>query len=351
LPLQTIGTTNIPNKYLKPLLSTDYELGLNMEFFAGRLGFDATYYSKEIKNDIVKTAVSNTTGYATAILNIGKMKNSGIEVLLRGVPVKTRSFTWDVTATFSKNNNQVVALGDGVQGAPIQLATSKSGNASVQLVEGKRYGVINGFTYARDAEGNKIFNSTGMPTTASKASFLGYATYNQLMGLTNNFTYKNLSLYLFVDAKFGASIYSETNATAYKNGKHMETLKGREDGIVGDGVDANGGKNPVRVAPANLSSYYNAIGAISEQFIYDASFVKLREAALRYRINGLWLTKAGITNASVSLVARNIFTLYKDKNLENVDPESQTASNNQQGIERMTYPTTRSYGVTLRFSF
>ncbi|MBN9383556.1 MAG: SusC/RagA family TonB-linked outer membrane protein [Chitinophagaceae bacterium] len=351
LPLQTIGTTNIPNKFLKPLLSTDYEIGLEMEFMGNRLGLDATYYNKEIKNDIVKTAVSNTTGYSTAILNIGKMKNSGIELLVRGTPVRTRNFSWDVTATFSRNNNRVVALGDGVLGAPIQLATSKSGNASVQLIEGKRYGAIYGFTYARDEKGNKIYNSTGMPTTAAKASFLGYGTYNQLVGLTNNFTYRNWSLYLFLDAKFGASIYSETNATAYKNGKHMATLKGRVDGIVGEGVNASGAKNEVLVAPANLSSYYNAIGAISEQFIYNASFVKLREVALRYRMNASFLKKTGLTNASLSLVVRNLLTVYKDKNLENVDPESQTASNNQQGIERLIYPTTMNYGLTLRLGF
>lgn len=352
LPLQTIGTSNIPNKLLKPLLSTDYEVGLEMEFFNNRLGFDAAYYDKQITNDIVKTAVSSTTGFSTAIFNVGKMQNTGVEILLRGTPVRTTNFSWDVTATWSKNNNKVVALGDGVKNAPIQLATSKSGNASIQLYEGQRYAAIYGFTYMRDsATGKKMYSSTGMPVVNSTASLLGYGTYNQLLGITNTFNYKNFSFYFFVDAKFGASIYSETNATAYKNGKHMATLEGRTDGIVGNGLNQSGQPNTVRVAANSISSYYNQIGSISEQFIYDASFAKMREVALRYRIENNFLRKAGFSNVSVSLVARNLFTIYKDKDLENVDPESNTAANNQQGIERLTYPTTRTYGATLKFAF
>ena len=351
-PLQMIGTSNVPNKNLKPLLSKDYEIGLEMEFLNNRFGFEASYYNKQITNDIVRTAVSTATGYSTAILNVGKMENSGIELLVRATPVKTSSFTWDITATYSKNNNKVIALGEGTMGAPIQLATSKSGNAFVQLTEGARYGAIYGFRYTRDsATGRIIYNSTGMPVVNSKAGLLGYGTYNQLLGFSNTFTYKNLSLYVFFDAKFGASIYSETNATAYKNGKHMATLVGRTDGIVGDGLSQNGGENTVRVAPNSVSSYYNQIGSISEQFVYDASFIKLREMAIRYRFPSSLLNRIGFNNASVAFVVRNLLTVYKDKNLENVDPESNTAANNQQGIERMTYPATRNFGLTLKLSF
>jgi outer membrane receptor protein involved in Fe transport len=335
LPLQMIGTSNIPNKKLKPLLSTDYEVGLEMDFFKGRLGFDFAYYNRQIKDDIVRTAVSSGTGYSTAIFNVGKLENSGIELLLKATPIKTTNFTWDVTATFSKNNNVVVALGDGVIGTPIQLATSKSGNAFVQLTEGERYGGIYGFSYTRDsATGQIIYDTRGFPLVNSKAKFLGNSTYDKLFGFSNTFTYKNLSLYLFVDAKFGADIYSETNATAYKNGKHMNTLFGRDAGFIAEGLNQTGGKNTVMVMPDNLSSYYNQIGSITEEFMYDASFVKLREAALTYRFSKGTLDKIGLTNPTIALVGRNLWTIHKDKDLENVDPESNIAANNQQGIER-----------------
>jgi TonB-linked SusC/RagA family outer membrane protein len=352
LPLQLIGTSNIPNQKLKPLLSKDYEIGLEMDFFNSRLGFDVDYYNRKIKNDIVKTAVSSATGYSTAILNVGQLQNSGIELLLRGSPVRTKNFTWDISGTFSNNNNKIIALGNGVKGAPILLATSKSGNAFVQLTEGQRYGGIYGFSYMRDsATGKILYDTRGFPVVNSKAKFLGNSTYDKLFGLSNTFSYKNFSLYFFIDAKFGADIYSETNATAYKNGKHMATLVGRENGLTADGLSqATGLANTVLVTPANLSAYYNQIGTITEQFMYDASFVKLREAALKYKFSPGFLDKIGITNASVSFVARNLLTIYKDKNLENVDPESNIAGNNQQGIERLGYPATRNYGVTLKFT-
>ncbi|NRF39529.1 SusC/RagA family TonB-linked outer membrane protein [Pedobacter foliorum] len=349
VPLQTVATSNIPNRFLKPLLSKDYEIGMEMDFLSGRIGFDIAYYKRQIKDDIVQTAVSSATTYSTAVLNVGKMQNSGIEILLRGMPVKSGDFTWDMTATFSKNDNKVIALGNGVQGAPIQLATSKSGNASIQLEEGRRYAAIYGFTYMRDDQGRKVLDSRGFPLASPKAGFLGYGTYDKLLGFSNTFTYKNISLYTLVDGKFGAVIYSETNATAYKNGKHKATLIGREDGILAEGVNQQGQQNTVRVPAANINSYYNQVGSISEQFIYDASFLKLREVALRYKFPDKTFSKIGINSASVSLVARNLFTIYKDKNLDNVDPESNVASNNQQGIERMVYPATRNLGLTLKF--
>lgn len=351
LPLQLIGTTNIPNKKLKPLLSTDYEIGLDMDFLQSRIGFEATYYNRQIKDDIVRTGVSSTTGYSTAVLNVGRLQNSGVEILLRGAPIKNKNFSWEMTATFTKNNNKIVALGEGTRGVPIVLATSKSGNAFVRLTEGERYGGIYGFSYKRDsATGQKIYDTRGFPVVNSTAKYLGNSTYDRMFGLSNTLTHKNISLYLFVDAKLGANIYSETNATAYKNGKHMATLEGREEGLVAEGLSQTGGKNAVRVMPDNLSSYYNQIGGISEQFIYDASFVKLREVALRYGFSNRALEKARITNASISFVARNLLTIYKDKDLENVDPESNIAANNQQGIERMGFPPTRNYGLTIKFT-
>jgi TonB-linked SusC/RagA family outer membrane protein len=350
-PLQLIGTSNIPNKSLKPLLSTDYEIGLDMDFLQNRIGFEASYYDRQITNDIVRTAVSGTTGYSTAVLNVGKLQNSGIEILLRATPVVTSNFTWDVTATFTKNNSKIVALGDGVKGVPIVLATSKSGNAFVRLTEGERYGGIYGFSYSTDSvSGQKIYDSRGFPLVNTVAKFLGNSTYDKMFGFSNTFTYKSLSLYVFVDSKFGADIYSETNATAYKNGKHMATLFGREEGFIAEGLNQAGEPNDVMVMPDNLSAYYNQIGNISEQFIYDASFVKLREVALTYRLPDHLLQRIRISNATLSFVGRNLLTIYKDKNLENVDPESNIAANNQQGIERMGFPPTRNFGATLRFT-
>ncbi len=348
LPLQYIGTSNIPNKDLKPLSSTDYEFGLEMDFFENRFGFDIDYYRRETKDDIVTTAVSGSSGYATAVLNVGRLKNSGVELLLRATPVKKQNFSWDLTATFSKNNSKVIALGDQVENTPIILAKAKGGEAIVQLEEGKAYGGIYGFAYQRDEKGNKVYNSLGNPLATSNFVYLGNGVYDKLTGLSNNFNFKKFSLYFLLDGKFGADLYSETNATAYDNGKHKATLVGRETGLTPKGVDKDGNPNMVMVTPEKLSSYYKQVGNIAEQFIYDASFIKLREASLRYNIPHLLLNKIKVRDASISFIARNLLTIYKDKNLENVDPESNISSGNDQGIERLVYPTTRSFGLSLK---
>lgn len=283
--LQVIGTSNIPNKNLKPLLSTDYEFGLEMDFFNNRLGFDMAYYSRSTRDDIVQTAVSTSTGYSTAVLNVGRLRNSGIEVLLRATPVRADRFTWEITGTFSKNSNTVIALGDGVQGAPILLANSKSAQASIKLEEGQPYGGIYGFTYMRDAGGRKMYDNKGLPVFNSQQTLLGNGVYDKLFGLSNTFNFRDFSLYVLLDGKFGADIYSETNASAVSNGKHIMTLNGREDGIIGDGVNQNGAENTFRVPAANISDYYKQLSRIAEEFIYDASFVKLREIAFRYNIS------------------------------------------------------------------
>jgi outer membrane receptor protein involved in Fe transport len=349
--LQYIGTTNIPNQNLKPLLSTDYEYGLEMDFFKHRLGFNVDYYSRSIRNDIVTTSVPASTGYSTAILNIGEMNNNGIELEVHGTPVKMKDFSWDINGTFSKNSSKVVKLGEGAKGANIVLANSKSGNATIQLEQGLPYDGIYGYTYLRDAKGNKVYDTNGLPLYNSTQTRLGNGDYDKLAGLSNTFTYKDFSLYCLIDGKFGADIYSETNATAYDNGKSKETLPGRETGITGPGDNQNGTPNTVLVSAANIANYYKQIKQITEQFVYNASFVKLREVALTYRFPQIFLSKINISNASVALVARNLLTIYKDKNLQNVDPESNVASGNAQGIERMVYPPTRNYGLTLKLAF
>lgn len=359
LPLQYIGTDNIPNKDLKPLLSTDYEIGLEMSFFQDRFGFDIDYYSKSIRNDIVTTAVSNTTGYETAVFNVGKLADNGIEVLLHATPVKARNFSWNMTATFSTLNNRVISLGSGTKGANIILTRSKSGNASVQLEEGRRYGGIYGYTYKKDSLGRKIYDSNGLPEYNTSQTLIGNSMYNKMMGLGNTFTYRNFSLYVFLDGKFGGDIYSETNATTYDNGKHKATLVGRENGLVADGVGEDGKPNAVLVrgynSPdgpgASISTYYKTIKQISEQFVYDASFVKLREISLSYDLPKSFLERLNIADASFSVIARNLLTVYKNKNLTNIDPESSVSSSNAQGIERMGFPAVRSYGFTLKLGF
>lgn len=344
--LQYISTTTIPNKKLKPLISSEYEVGGEFQFFKNFLHLDVAYFNKKIRNDIVAINVSNSSGYNKAVQNTGNIDNSGLEVMASLRPFQ-RDFKWNSTFTFSKNWNKVLDLGFGVNS--LQIGSAKNDVVTVNVEKGLPYGVIKGAAYKRDDSGNIIFDKSGYPVIGDRAAVLGVAFHDKLFGWLNEFGYKNLTFRMLIDGKFGGKMYSQTNRWAYGNGKHKATLEGRENGIIGVGVKEDGTKNDVLVTPDRLPSYYSFMASIHENFIYDASFLKLRELSLGYTLPSSILSNTPIQKASISLTARNLF--YFMNKLENVSPESSVTSSNAQGLENSGYPEFRSYGINFNLTF
>lgn len=343
--LQGISTTTIPNKYLKPLISSESEFGMDARILNGLIYFDVAYYSKKVTDDIVSINVSNASGFNKAIMNTGKINNSGIEVMAEIKPIDQR-FKWIATVVFSKNYNKVISLGDI---SSIQIGAAKNDVVTVNIEEDQPYGVIKGSVYLRDDNGNIVFDSTGLPMVGDKSTIIGKGYHDKIAGLTNRFDFDNFSFKFLIDGKFGGQLYSQTNRWATSAGKHEMTLAGRENGIIGKGVKEDGSVNDILVPAENLSSYYSRIATIHETFIYDASFVKLREVSLTYRLPKTLLRKMPISNASVSCVARNLF--YLVNHVDNVSPESNVSSSNVQGLENSGYPESRSIGFNLNLTF
>lgn len=360
-PLGVISTSAslplIPNPFLRPISIAEKELGLVMEFFGNRLGFDLTFYAKLTTNDIVKVTVSATSGYNQYIGNIGKISNNGIELLLTAIPVKTPSFSWNLSLNYAVNNNKILTIG-GSPSIVINGAYPRWGSeTSISNVVGLPYGQIMGYGYRRDAKGNKIF-SDGItnPAPAGEPEQtgiipLGSTVYRQTGGLTNDFHYKDFTLSLLVDFKYGAKIYSGTNLLLYYYGLQRTTLEGREGGYVGKGVLENGEPNKISV-PAQ--QYFQDISAggtdhITEEFVYDASFIKLRSASLTYTLPAAMFKKRFLKGMNFSLVGRNLATLMK--HVPNIDPESSINNTNGQGLELTGYPATRSWGFNMNIKF
>ncbi len=347
ISLQTIGNTTIPNKLLQPLLSKEFEAGLELSLFRRALDFQLTYYNRKTTQDIVKSSVSRTTGYTQAILNVGELSNKGLEIGIQASPIERGGFRWSVLAAFSYNKNNVDHLGESL--STIQIAESKTGAAYLHVEEGLPYSTIKGFQYLRDEGNNIVYDMNGYPKRAPTTAVLGSGIYDKLFGLTNEFTWKGLSLRVFVDSKFGGDIYSELNSLGVTHGKHQMTLNGRENGIIGEGVNESGEVNQIRVPVENLQQYYRNIAGFTEAFVYDASFVKLRELSVKYQLPKKLIGNWPITDASISFIGRNLAILYK--NTPNIDPESNTLSGNAQGIAATVYPTTRSLGFNLNVKF
>jgi TonB-linked SusC/RagA family outer membrane protein len=359
-PLGYIASGNlplIPNAYLRPISIEEKEVGLALQFLHDRLGIDLTYYNKQTTNDIVKVTVSPTSGYSQYIENIGKIRNRGIELLLNGAVVKTSDWGWNLSFNFAVNNNKVLYIG-GLPGIVIDGAYPRWGSeVSISNVVGKPYGQIMGYAYKRDARKNIVY-SDGISNPAPKGEPeptavvpLGSTVYKQTGGLTSEFRYKDFTLSLLVDFKYGAKLYSGTNLLLYYYGLQKKTLQGREGGYIGKGVLENGHPNTIAV-PAQ--QYFQDISAggtdhIAEEFVYDASFIKWRTASLTYTVPAALLKRRFIKGLNFSLVGRNLLVLMK--HIPNIDPESSINNTNGQGLELTGYPATRSLGFNMNLKF
>lgn len=350
-------TQNNGNKYpsanLKPVHISEFEVGLNLSFFQSRLNFDMAYYQKKTSDDIATVSTSSASGYNAKVVNVGKIKNSGFEFMVDAYPVKTKAFTWNTTLNFAYNKSKVEYLGEGVDRLSIDGAQSRNGNVYIYNIVGSPYGEIVGNKYKRDADGNLLLKD-GLPQAGEQTS-LGNGVYKWTGGWRNSFTYKNFTLGFLIDAKFGAKIFSGTNYQLYNYGMHKNTLVGRTVAepyakTVFAGIDeATGQANTVAVT---AQDYYQAIcnANIGEEFVYDASFIKLRELSLSYTFPKSMLSSMKVVKGlSVSLIARNLWTIMK--HTPNIDPESAVNASNGQGLELNGYPTTRNIGFNVNVKF
>lgn len=354
----TTNNSNFPNPDLKPVKITEKEVGLNLSFFQNRLSFDMAYYNKNTKDDIAVVSTSSTSGYGAKVMNVGEIENQGFEFMMDIVPVKTSDFMWNTTVNLAYNDSKVKYLGEGVDRLAIDGATSRSGNVSVQNVVGSGYGELIGYKYKRDDAGNIVFVD-GVAQNSGKLESLGNGVYKLTGGWHNTLNYKSWTLSFLVDFKFGAKLFSGTNYSAYSAGLHKNTLVGRtkEDPnakIVGKGVMWNEttGKYVTNTVGVTASTYYGKIAEnnIAEEFIYNASFIKLREISLAYDFPKTILSKLKVVKGlNVSLVGRNLWTVMK--HTDNIDPEAAYNNSNGQGLELNGYPATRNIGFNVNVKF
>ena len=348
---QSMGTVNnstVPNANLKPVEISEWEVGTNLLFINNRLGLDFSVYQKKTKDDIVQVTTSSASGYGSSIQNVGEIRNTGIELLVYGVPVKTTDFIWNTSINLAHNSSEVLYLGEGVSSFNIDGAVSRSGNATITNIVGNPYGQIIGYKYKTDDAGNRIFDSNGLPIRDSQISVLGDGVYKLTGGFRNDFTYKNWTLAFLIDFKFGAKLFSGTNYNLYSTGLHKNTLEGRDGGIIGKGVTESGAVNTTSV-DAQTYWQYIASNNFTEEFVYDASFIKLRELSLGYKLPRSLFKKTPIQSIGISLVARNLWTIHKET--PNIDPESAYNNGNGQGLELNGYPATRNIGFNINVKF
>jgi len=342
----------IGNPNIKPEITTSYEAGLELGLFKNRLSFEGTFYSNRSKNQIITVPIAASSGFTTQTLNAGLITNKGIEILLRGTPVNKRDFSWEVTGTFTRNRNKVVELFPGTE----QLGLGGfSGGALVAQV-GQPYGSFFGSSFLRNETGNIVVDATtGYPIIDPQAKIHGNVQPDFLAGLNNSFSYKGFTLSFLFDARKGGVFYSRTKSLQEFLGTDPRTLYNDRTPFVVPGsvvLDATG-KYVANTTPVqNAENYWTATSATTAmEHLVDASFVKLREASLNYRMPSRWFAKTKIQGIVVGFSGRNLW-LWTPKENTYSDPEASSfGTGNVQGFEYGTIPSLRNYGVNLRVTF
>jgi hypothetical protein len=351
------NNTTLANPFLIPYSSFENEFGLDVRLFKNRLGLDFTYYSQRTEDDILNAPISRASGFGSTRVNLGEITNKGIEVLLTGTPLKGE-VTWNVSLNFAKNNSEVVNLIAGVDRLFVEEPRTRT--AAVYHVVGKPYGMIYGLKQKTSPSGDLIFNSDGAPLTDNVYYELGNGVPDFTGGLNNEFLYKNFNLSFLIDFKSGGDIYSGTNVRLTGAGFHKQTLAGRagESALTVTGVTevvSNGvvtGYEPFTktLTPGEAQNYWSQLSnRAQENFMYDASFIKLRQIVFGYNFPKTMLAKTPIRSLSLSFVGRNLAIIKK--NVDNIDPEASYTSSNAQGLDYFGMPATRTYGFNLRASF
>ena len=350
--------TTLMNANLKPEKTRSLEAGIEAKFLNDRFGFDLSLYKTNSVNQIMPVNISPASGYYRRYVNSGEIENKGIELALNATVIKTSDFSWDFHINWFKNVNKVLSLYEGVDNILLNSAWSLSTN----IVKGMSYGQFRGtdfvYTNHKRTVGPDGYYIKGTATDA----LIGSTLPNWNSGITTMLSYKGFSLSGLVDISMGGHIYSVDNMYGLATGLYSETAglnpQGKpkrdpvENGggmIYQDAVYADGSKNTTYVECSDYYSGYNYDLLPQKQYVYDASYVKLRELSFGYNLPSKLISKTPLSRVTISIVGRNLWLIYK--NMPYHDPELSLSAGNIQGIADGAYPSTRTLGFNLTLGF
>ena len=343
---------------LKPELTQSLEFGTDWRFSENRFGIDLTYYKTNTRNQLLGIGAPASSGYSSRFINAGNIENSGIEVVLSAKVLQNSAFTWNMGLNYALNRNKVIKLDPRI--TRVYLGSGSNIRTATPLViEGESYGDMYGYKW-KQLNGQYLVDANGVPVRSDAIEKVGNYNPKYTAGFTNNFTYKNFTLGLLIDGKFGGIVTSGSAAQNAYFGNADYTTKYREAGSwVLPGVTADGAANSKAI---NAERFWTIVSqnnySWAEFFTYDATAVRMRELTVGYEFKGL---PKFIKAAKISFVARNLFFIYRgnaildipgiDKRKLDFDPEVSIGNSNYQGIEYNNLPSTRSMGLNLKLSF
>lgn len=340
---------SVPFRTLKPEKTHSFEVGFDGEFFQHRLHVNATYYKTNTKDQYFEVTLPWESGYKSQFVNAGNVQNQGFELTAGWFQDFGNEFTWSTDLNLSYNDNKIIELFDGIQDG---VTVSNLGGAKVILYEGGQYGDLYVRTLKRDESGKLVTETPEgadyqIPVNGgeqnSDLKYMGNMNSKWNMGWNNTFRYKDLTLSMLIDFRIGGKVVSMTEATLDGYGVSERTGRARDRGyVMREGIKFS-----------NVKAYYDVVGATSfnsvynvEDYVYDATNVRMREISLGYTFRNLFGQSKNLT---LAFIARNLFFFYKDAPM---DPDvSMGTGNGLQGFDVFNLPTTRSFGLNVKLNF
>lgn len=348
--LQVPNTNANPN--LKPALSSSYEAGLDLRFWNGKVNLDFAYYRNDNKDQIINLTLPGSSGFSQALVNAGNIRSEGVELSIGGTPIQKRDFSWDVNLNLAHNTSTVVELAAGLKNRQLQSAFwGMTINAKV----GEEWGTLigTGFKYADN--GLPIINEDGSYVKEQNKD-LGTTLPTATGGFTNTFRYKNFDLTAFVDFQIGGQFYSVTRMFNAYSGLGIETAGNNDKGnplrdpvadgggVRVDGVLEDGTATTVYVDPYD---HFSGMFGLHENWIYDATYVKLREVRLGYNLPATLIDKTPFHTINVAFIAKNLWLIHTE--VDGLDPsEFGSGANGYAYFESGQLPGVRSLGFNVR---
>lgn len=361
----------IQNKDLKPENIESWEFGIDTRLFRNRLSFDITYYDAATTNQIISVPTDWATGASSQVINAGKVTNRGVEISTRIQPIKSKRWNWYMNLNWSKNWNKLVELAPGVELWQLNASNTVGSRVFIYAYPGTELGRIYGVGYERAPEGSFYMDGdtkvdvsgqhivdakTGNPIIGDEMQDLGSIFPDWKAGMTQTITYKNFSLNMTFAGQYGGKAYSVTNFALSYMGKLTNTLEGRYEGLIHEGVNLNedGTYSKNTKITTDIVDYYNTVvwnRNNVEQNTFSTSYLKMKEARLDYRLPAKTLKQIKyIENVAVGVYATNLFSI---STWPQYDPEvaSFGGGSLNRGIETGGFPMTRTYGFNLKVSF
>ncbi len=357
----TVGNV-IGSNTLSPEMSTETEVGLNMAFLQNRVSFDASFYNRISDKQIFSLDMDPAAGYTAQNINLGKIRNRGIELLISGTPVKIKDFSWSISWNFTKNWSKVISLPEALGGST--MIYGFTGGTGLYAMTGKELGIFKAYVPLRDpATGKIVVDKKGLPVKNPEQQIVGSMNHKYMMGINNTFMYKGVSLSFDIDIRHGGKMFSRTKSVNYFVGNAIQTTYNSRNPwiipntVVQDGVDGSGNPKYIdNATPLNATDIYNYWnnGGIDMDsgFLIDKSYVKLRSVVVGWDLPKKWLTKTFLTDVRLSFFGNNLMLWTPAENTF-VDPELTSFGNDLEGYfgEYSANPSSRKFGFNLTVKF